>query len=151
MKSNMKISIGRQIALIFRQLTIILNNRFEKYGIAAGQYPYYLIIAECPGINQLEVSRKLTVNKGTANKALKKLEEQGFIYTEIDENDRRLHCMYLTEKGRNILPEIRTELKSCTDIISSGIDEDKKAELMELLGVVMDNSVTEVERIKGGK
>ncbi len=144
-------SIGKLISTVYRQLNIILNNRFSRYGIGAGQYAYYLTVADCEGKTQFQVSCALNVNKATANKALKKLEESGFIETVIDKKDRRLHRLYLTDRGRSILPAIREELKECTELLGSGMSEENRSAFTGFLEIAASNARVEVENIRSCK
>jgi len=48
-------SLGKLIGTIYRQQQIILNNKFEEYGIGSGQYSFYLAVAENEGLNQKEL------------------------------------------------------------------------------------------------
>ena len=40
--------------------------------------------------------------------AIKKLEALGYLYRETNQNDRRQNNLYLTEKGRELVPIIRS-------------------------------------------
>ena len=51
------------------------------------------------GRNQEELSERLKIDKGTTARALKKLEEQGFITRLKDECDKRSNKIYLTQKA----------------------------------------------------
>lgn len=144
-------SLGKLISVIMRHQRIVLDYRFEKYGFRSGQYSFFLTVANNEGSNQREISKMLKVNKGTTTKALKKLEEIGYIETRIDENDRRIHCVYLTEEGKRILPKVRKELKEYTEMLGAGLDEPTKEIVYDALEQMASNVKTRVDHIRKEK
>lgn len=144
-------SLGRLISIIYRHQNIILNHKFEKFGIGSGQYSYFMAVANSEGINQGQISKALKVNKATTNKAIKKLEELGYVETIIDEDDRRLHCVYLTEEGSLILPDVKKELKDYTDKLGRGLTEEVKSILLNSLEIMESNVKEYVDQIREEK
>ena len=144
-------SLGAHFGSIYRHQQIILNHKFEKYGFGSGQYSFFICIAHKEGMTQKEISKMLYVDKATTNKAIKKLEEHGYVKTIIDEKDRRMHRVYLTEKGKSILEEFRKELSIYTEALGNGIDEEKMALIFEALEIVESNVKSMVEDIRKEK
>jgi len=132
-------SLGKIIGTIHRQQQIILNNKFEEYGIGSGQYSFYLAVAENEGLNQKELSQLLNVNKATTNKAIKKLESLGYVETRIDKDDRRLHCVYLTDKGSQLRPEIKKHLRAYTTKLGDNLPEEEEEVFFRCLELVEKN------------
>lgn len=146
-----KKSFGKILSIITRHQRIVQDSRFEKYGFSSGQYSFYIAIAEHEGINQREISEYLKINKATTNKALKKLEDLGYVETRIDENDKRLHCVFLTESGKNIYPNIRKELNEYTELISEGLDDETKKIVFEALELMAQNVKTLADQVREKK
>lgn len=104
-----------------------IGSQVEKYGIKQGQYEYFLLIYSMPGINQLEIGRLKSVGKASVTKALKILEENGFIKRMIDPDDRRNILCFITRKGESIVGELLTVKTNTEDDLFSGFNEkDKK-------------------------
>lgn len=144
-------SLGKLISVIMRHQRIVFDYRFEKYGFGSGQYLFFLTVAKNEGSNQREISKKLKVNKATTNKAMKKLEEIGYIEIRIDKKDRRLHRVYLSEEGKRILPKVRNELKEYTEMLGAGFDEQTKEIVFDALEQMASNVKTRVDQIREEK
>jgi DNA-binding MarR family transcriptional regulator len=66
----------------------------------------FLIEIKCrKNINQHDLSTNCSIDKGAVARALRKLEEQGLVKREVDENNRRQNMLSLTEKGHETLEQ----------------------------------------------
>lgn len=134
-----KQSIGKYISSIYRHQSIIINERLAKYGIGSGQYIFLINISQFEGINQKDLSDQVKIDRANTNRAIKKLEELDYIYTQVDENDRRNHKSYLTKKGNQLIPLIKKDLLDITEIMAENISVEKREDLFILLQQLNDN------------
>lgn len=132
-------SFGKYISIIMRHQRIVLAKGLEQYGFSSGQHGFFIDIAHNEGINQRALAEKRNMTKGTANKAIKKLEEQGLVMTKIDEKDRRLHCVYLTDQGRKIVSEVKALLEDYSRQLTDGLDRETKLIVFEALQRMAEN------------
>lgn len=117
---------------LFRGITsnvnLFISSKIEKYGIRQGQFEYFLLIFSSPGINQLELARRKNVGKASVTKALKILEDDGFIRRTADDKDKRNFLCYITEKGEKIVKDLMdVRANTEADIFEGLTDEDKSA------------------------
>jgi len=143
-------SFGKYISIIMRHQRIILDQEFERFGFSSGQYGAFIAVAENEGANQRELCKVMKTTKGTVNKAIKKLEEQGFVHTEIDGEDRRLHCVYLTEKGKDILAEVYQILSQYSYKLVEGLSEEVQEIAYEAIIHMSQNAMAMVDEIREG-
>lgn len=136
-------SFGKYISVILRHQRIILNHAFHQLGFSTGTYSIFLSVAENEGSTQKELSQKIITTKSTVNKALKKLEESGFVETIIDTGDRRLHRVYLTQKGKDISPKVYEILKNYSIDLSAVLTPEEEDVTFNAL-VKMANRVKEM-------
>lgn len=117
---------GKLIRGITANVNCYIGSKIEKFGIKQGQFEYFLLIYMTPGINQLELARLKNVGKASVTKALKILEEDGFIKRITDTTDRRHTLCYITKKGE-IIAEDLLQIKALAerDIFSDFTLEDK--------------------------
>lgn len=119
---------GKLIRAITSNVNCYISTKVEKYGIRQGQFEYFLLIYSSPGINQLELARLKNVGKASVTKALKILEDDGFILREIDEKDKRNTLCYITEKGKKIVDNlIHVKTNAEEELFKDFKDEDKLA------------------------
>ena len=57
-------------------------------------------------ITQEELAAHFHIDKGTVARALRKLEDKNYLFRKVDSKNRRRYLIYLTEKGRNAVPNI---------------------------------------------
>jgi MarR family transcriptional regulator, temperature-dependent positive regulator of motility len=101
-----EVSIGLLVSMIHRTHMKYLNNRIKKLDITAGQFPFLMVLFNKEGITQDEIAAHVQVDKGTVARALKKLEENNYLYRAVDLNNRRRYLIRLTDKGKSIVPKI---------------------------------------------
>lgn len=141
-------SFGRYISVIYRHLQILLNYQLKSYGIGSGQYIFISCICENQGISQKELSKLIKIDKATTAKALKKLEDSGYVYRIQDEEDKRYHKLYLTEKGTEFIPKLRSIQNDLTNMLSVGMEEEEYKETLKYLNVVLNNVQSAIEVLK---
>ena len=94
--------IGKYIYQLYRKGSAFINKEVSKYSIGSGQFMFLLELYTNDGKNQEEIAETLKIDKGTTARALKKLEEQGFLARIKDENDKRANKIYLNDKAKDI-------------------------------------------------
>lgn len=117
----MNVSFGHYVSVIYRHLQIYLNHQFTVFGFGSGQYMFFNFISHHEGTTQKELSRKLVIDKATTAKAVNKLIQLGYVEGVQKEEDRRSYGLYLTDKGREILPEVQSILRGTTEILQEGM------------------------------
>ena len=141
---GMKDMEGKDFGKLIRGITLNVNcfigSNIEQYGIKQGQFEYFLLIFSIPGINQLEIGRLKNVGKASVTKALKILEEDGFIRRETDEIDRRNTLCYITPKGEAIVEDLLNVKTKAESRLFDGFSEDDKKHLFEYLVKLHKNS-----------
>lgn len=68
---------------------------------------YIMFIYDNPDCSQEDLVNMFSQSKGNIAKALKKLEDLGYIIRETDPENRRKYMLNTTEKGRDLVPEFR--------------------------------------------
>ncbi len=103
--------LGKLIAMISRGCTIYFNNRLEQYNINKTQMHILFEIHYQKEINQEQIASLCNMDKGSVTRSIRKLEDNGFIKREIDENNRRQNKISLTKKGEETFNKTLTILK----------------------------------------
>ena len=68
---------------------------------------YIMFIYDNPGCSQEDLVNMFGQSKGNIAKALRKLEDKGFIQRDVNPQNRRKYMLNTTEKGNNLVPEFR--------------------------------------------
>ena len=138
------IPLGVFISIIHRTRLIHLNNEMKDLELTAGQVPFLMHLSHKEGITQDNLAVHLHIDKGTVARALKKLEDNGFIYREINPQNRRKYLLFLTEKGRQIVPKIHQIDKEWEKSVCSDLSD---AEYIPLLNTLQTLAMKSLEKV----
>ena len=131
--------IGRYISQLYRKGSTFINKGVSKYGIGSGQFMFLLELYIKDGKNQEEISETLKMDKGTTARALKKLEEEGFVTRIKDVNDKRANKIYLNNKAKEVEDGVLDILIDWNKQITKTLTKDEEDVLKNLLEKVCDN------------
>lgn len=131
--------IGRYISQLYRKGSTFINKGVSKYGIGSGQFMFLLELYIKDGKNQEEIAEALKMDKGTTARALKKLEEEGFITRIKDVNDKRANKIYLNNKAKEVEDGVLDILIDWNKQITKTLTKDEEDVLKNLLEKVCDN------------
>ena len=82
--------ILREIGSISRMLDAIANIEFKELKLNKGQYIYLVRIFENEGIIPERLAEVIKVDRTTLSRAVRKLEENGFILKESDPFNKKI-------------------------------------------------------------
>lgn len=133
-------SIGRWISILYRYRLNYLGKRLEPYNIGSGQHLFLMVLSKNNGISQEELSNFLKIDKATTAKAIKKLEEEGYVTRHIDDIDKRAYRVFLTDKAWDVMPVIDEAVKDWEELITGGFSENERVLVEELLGKMARNA-----------
>ena len=80
------------------------------------------------------------MDKGNVARGTKRLEELGYISRETDPNDKRQNNLYLTEKGKEIVPHIYQLMQQWASTTVSGLTADECFNTLEILDRMLSNT-----------
>ncbi|KFI02238.1 MarR family transcriptional regulator [Bacillus spizizenii] len=142
--------ILREIGMIARALDSISNIEFKDLDLTRGQYLYLVRIYENPGIIQEKLAEMIKVDRTTAARAIKKLEIQGFIQKQPDEQNKKIKKLFPTEKGKKVYPLLRREGEHSMEVALSGFTSEEKETISVLIHRVRNNIERDWEYVKKG-
>ncbi|MCI1287616.1 MAG: MarR family transcriptional regulator [[Lactobacillus] timonensis] len=146
------VDILREIGMIDRALDSISNIEFKEIELARGQYLYVVRIYEHPGIISEQLSNMIKVDRSTIARAVKKLENHGFIERKRDPHNKKIKHLYVTEKGKAIYPFIIRENEHSNSVGLRGFSEEEAQQLHDYLVRVRHNIDGDWNFVKrGGK
>ena len=132
--------IGKYISQLYRKGSVFINKEVSEYGIGSGQFMFLLELYINDGKNQEEIAETLKIDKGTTARALKKLEEQGFVTRIKDENDKRSNKIYLNDKAKDVREGVLDALSNdWNKEITKSLTEEEEEMLKSLLEKVCKN------------
>lgn len=115
-------SITRMIRLLARKSQSYIGCALSKYNLTAAEQPFFMTLQHHEGITQEELTAIVCVDKAATTRAVKSLEEKGFLIRIQDKEDRRQNRIYPTDKAKQIIDSVRSELNNFNDLLTIGID-----------------------------
>ncbi|GFZ34098.1 MarR family transcriptional regulator [Clostridium zeae] len=138
--------LGRYISQLYRLGSAFITKELSKFNIGYGQFMFLVELYKHESMCQEELAEMLHIDKGTTARAIKKLEEQGYVVRIKDISDRRAYKLSVTDKAKEIEPHIRDILYDWNDKLTSDLTEDEKKMALELMSKIAKN-----QRICAGK
>ena len=84
----------------------------------------------------------MEIEKTALTRGLGSLEEQGYIARKVDEKDRRVNRVFLTEKGFNAIPKLNEYSSQWQEVLMNGFTSTEKEELERLVKKMSENAQT---------
>ncbi|MGI6077922.1 MAG: MarR family winged helix-turn-helix transcriptional regulator [Fastidiosipilaceae bacterium] len=146
-------SFIRSILKIQRTCQLYIYPRIAKFGVGRGQW-YFLnrLLFENDGLNQETLSEEMVVDKAHTTRAIRNLEENGFVCCQKDEIDGRKKKVFVTEKSREIESDYHQIFKDLNAILVKDFSGEEKEALRNYLHRMMNNIqefIDESERTSG--
>mgnify|MGYP003374710058 FL=1 len=125
--------LGRAVTFLHRSRSRFMSERLRDYGFSGAMYLILLHIERHPGTTQDSIANHMFIDKCNVARRTKKLETLGYLYRETNQNDRRQNNLYLTEKGRELVPVIRSYMAQWGRPITEDLTSQECVTLLELL------------------
>ncbi len=109
------------------------TDKLAPLGLKGCHASYLLQIAAAPGISQDQLAGRIFINKSNVARQLAILEEEGFVLRRASEEDKRVTCLYPSEKTLAVLPEIRAALGTWEALVTVDLSAQERDLLIALL------------------
>lgn len=123
---------------IYRNTQIYLDKALKKYELSSGSCPYLFILEKNEGISQNKMSKELGNDKAMSARTITKLIELGYVYKEQDERNSRAYNLYLTQKAKEIIPEIHAKIQALMNLVTEELTEEEMRITMRALTKIFD-------------
>lgn len=98
---------GRYISILSRLEQRYLMQVMKEYGLGTTDYMFLFYLNVNPGCTQRKMCSELSLDISLATRSLGNLERKGFLIRKNNPNLKRGYEVYLTERAKEIIPEIR--------------------------------------------
>jgi DNA-binding MarR family transcriptional regulator len=137
--SFLESNILREVGALSRSVQTISDTRFRKHCLQKGQFIFITRIFENVGINLIDLTQMLNVDKTTTTKAVQKLIQTGFIEKKRDNADKRMWNLYPKQKLIELYPLIIAEENKNIRICFETLSEDEKVLVYQCIKKMRDN------------
>ncbi|MFL0249769.1 MarR family winged helix-turn-helix transcriptional regulator [Clostridium neuense] len=131
-----------------RCINYISDLKFKELKLQKGQFTFLTRICENNGINQVDLSNLLKVDKTTTAKAIQKLIDAGYIYKEKDESDKRMWRLYPKKKALEAYSFIIDEENRNIGVCFDKFNQEEKELVYELVKKMRKNIESDWKEVK---
>lgn len=136
-------SIGRMITLLARKSQGYLSSALSKYNLTVMEQPFFMALQHYEGITQEELTVIACVDKSATTRAVKSLEEKGYLIRVQDKQDKRQNRIYPTMAAKQLGETVRNELLYFNDLLTQGIEPENIDLVYETL-LKMEENLTNI-------
>ena len=140
------VTIGRLMGYLHRHSRMYFHREFSRWNMGSGCHPFLMILWQQDGLTLKELTHSLHLDKANTTRTIARLTKLGYVRKKKDENDGRAFRIYLTEKGRKLIPQMKKVMMHWTNIMTDGLSDEEKREAIRLLQKMADNAVTHVRQ-----
>jgi DNA-binding MarR family transcriptional regulator len=108
-------------------------------GLGLGQEAMLFELDAAGGRTQSQLACAASCEPPTVTAAVRKLEAAGLIDRVPAPHDARAIIVTLTDAGRALMPKLREAWQTLAEDTVRGLNDDERAEVVRLLGIVGDN------------
>ena len=127
---------SRDINAIDRYLRRNRRQYMEPEGLKGIHARLIMAVSRTPGCSQDQLAKRMGFDKSTIARQLELLETKGFLTRTPSETDKRVLCVYPTEKMAAFQPGLKEAMESWEQALLSDLSEEEKSQLNTLLDKV---------------
>lgn len=133
-------SLIKAVLDIYRISQAYIAPRASKYGISRGQWYFFnRLLLDHDGISQEQLSDEMNVDSAHTTRAIKRLEENGFVFRKPDPYDARKKNVFVTEKAMAIKDDYHGIYKELNQVLVEGFSQEELELVRSLLYRMRDN------------
>ena len=132
-----------QLSYLVRLIQIGSYKRFEEVNQDCGTAPRFFgmlkLIKLNPGVSQNVLARSIFLDRSSLVPIIEKMGQEGLVEPRKSETDQRVKCLFLTEKGLEIVHDLEARAAFHEASLSTGLTELERQILVSLLQRVAKN------------
>lgn len=134
-------NINKHLSFVYRLRQKYILEKLEPFEIGNTDYPLLLFLEKNSGYGQNEISREINMNKSLVTRSVLLLEKKEYIYKKISPENRKKNLLFLSEKGKEILPKIRQIIEGWEEQVLKDFTEEDIKKIDFLLEKMYLNSL----------
>jgi len=121
----------------------LMRRRFDQrarhLGLTRAQWQVLAHLQRNEGINQIGLADLLDIEAITLCRTIDRMEEGGWVERRADPNDRRARLLFLTERARPFIADMRSIAEEIYAEALAGLPADTRQTLTEILTAMRTN------------
>jgi DNA-binding MarR family transcriptional regulator len=130
---------GRIISFLYRKSLVHVKAMLKKFNLAVGEQPFFMLLRYYNGATAEELCSMLDIDKAAAARAVKSMEEKGFVKRIRGVEDKRQNKLFLTAKAKAKFKGIDAALSKWNAVMMDGIVENDLETVFKSLLKMQEN------------
>lgn len=118
------------------RLNKYFSNRLKEFNVTPEQWGIISLLSQDRGLTQKEIASVIEKDQTTVVRMIYSLEKKGFIYKQVNHNDKRSHNLLLTEEGKVLKEQLIPLVARANEEVTSRLTCEELEELKQLLNKV---------------
>lgn len=136
---DMELSLAYLLSDSARLLRRAFDARVRELGMTSPQARLLLILDVTEGENQGYYAERLEVEPISLTRMIDRMEESGLIERRRDPADRRAWRLFLTERSRQVIDQVRAKLAGLEEEMVAGLAPPEREALASFLEAIRSN------------
>lgn len=118
-----------------------LNRAFQsnEFDITFEQWSILIYLYNCDGKSQNEIAENTIRDKVSVTKIIDNLEKHNLVNRALDDNDRRVRRIFLTDKGKKVVPKLKKIADQTLEDAFSGVNKNDVESFKAVLSLIVQN------------
>ncbi len=134
-----KRAVGRLLSRVRHLLLERVGERLAALDLTSAQWGVVVTLADGAASTPAELSRMLDYDPGAMTRLIDRLEKKDIVRRTRSTDDRRSVSLELTQRGRDLFPEILPLIVGVYNELLTGFSKDEATQLENLLTRMLDN------------
>lgn len=141
-------SFAYRVGQLRRLVLLLAMERIAPLGpVGKGQIPFLAELLQTgDGVSQEELADRLHFDKGTAARALARMEGVGLVERRVNPRNRRQHIITLTPTAKAMREPFLDALRELTEVMVRGFTGQEREMALGFLDRMIDNVASELGR-----
>ncbi len=139
--------LGRLFHWICRNHKKNADLMLERSGLHHGQARLLMILVHENGISHSKIASELRISTAAASKVIKRMEQDGFVLRETDNEDERVSRVFLQPKGQAMAEKVHSTFLELDSTMFDGFTDEEIKELQILLSRVQKNLQENISKL----
>ena len=132
-----------RLGFLLHDASRLMRRRFERmasrYGLSSAQWRLLVRVFKEEGVTQARLAELLEVEPISVSRLIDRMTDAGWIERRLDENDRRVRQIFLTERSRTIFGEMRSVAAQVFESALFGLTPDERRVTLRGLNQICAN------------
>ena len=120
------------------KMTNYFTKRLKPYGVTPEQWSIISILCSQRGTTQKELAEAIDKDQTTVVRMIQSMERKEIVMKIFNDQDRRSHYLFLTEKGDEIKKTVLPVVKDAHQSVTSNLSKEEIQQLKTLLNKLYD-------------